>query len=82
MISAVSVMGNDAYYVALEAIKAAGTTDPKAINDALWNLDYAGVTGKIQFDEIGDAIRSEAVVKQVNTADGTWTYVTTQGITS
>ena len=80
MIAAVSVMGNDAYYVALEAAKAAGSTDPKAINDALWTLNVAGVTGQIKFDEVGDAVRSEAVVKQVNTEDGTWNYIATQGI--
>ncbi len=35
-IAAVSAMGYDAYYVALEAIKAAGSTDPAAIKAALW----------------------------------------------
>ena len=35
MVAAVSVMGYDAYYVALEAIKAAGSTDPAAVLAAL-----------------------------------------------
>ena len=39
-IAAVSAMGYDAYYVALEAIKAAGSTDPAAIKAALWDVTY------------------------------------------
>ena len=48
-IAAVSVMGYDAYYVALEAIKAAGSTDPVAIKDALWDVEYDGITGHLAF---------------------------------
>ena len=40
MIAAVSVMGYDAYFVALEALKAAGSTDSKAVNEALWDVTY------------------------------------------
>ncbi|MEG2950254.1 MAG: ABC transporter substrate-binding protein, partial [Clostridia bacterium] len=57
MISAVSALGYDAYFVALEALKAAGTTDSKAVNEALWKVSYTGVTGAIAFNEIGDANR-------------------------
>ena len=45
--SGLTVMGYDAYYTALEALKAAGSTDPSAVNEALWNVDYTGVTGHI-----------------------------------
>ena len=34
-IAAVTAMGYDAYYVALEALKAAGSTDPAAVKAAL-----------------------------------------------
>ena len=55
-VAAVTAMGYDAYYVALEALKAAGSTDPAAVNEALWDVSYTGVTGKIEFDdEIGRA---------------------------
>jgi branched-chain amino acid transport system substrate-binding protein len=79
-ISAISPMAFDAYYVALEAIKAAGSTDSVAINNALWNIKHEGVTGHIEFDEIGDARRGDAVVKKVNSETGLWEYVTTQGV--
>ena len=75
MIAAVSAMGYDAYYVALEALKAAGSTDPKAVNDALWNVTYTGVSGSIAFDENGDAIRDSAYIKTANTETGAWDFV-------
>ena len=78
MISAVSVMGYDAYFVALEALKAAGSTDPKAVNEALWNVSYEGVTGHISFDEIGDAKRDTAYIKTLK--DGEWVLAAVQGV--
>ena len=71
-ISAVTAMGYDAYYVALEAIKAAGSVDPAAIKAALPNVTYKGVSGDIAFEPVnGDAIRDTAYIK-TNTADGAW----------
>jgi len=81
MIAAVSVMGYDAYFVALEALKAAGTTDSKAINDALWNVTYEGVSGAIAFDATtGDALRDTAYIKAVDAANGAWNFVAVQGV--
>ena len=75
-IAAVSAMGFDAYHVALEALKAAGTTDPAAVNKALWNVDYTGVSGEIKFDTTnGDAVRDSAYVKTANTQTGVWDFV-------
>ena len=79
MIAAVSAMGYDAYFVALEALKNAGSTDPAAVNEALWNTTYTGVSGDIAFEsENGDAIRDVAYVKQANTETGAWDFVTVQ----
>ena len=80
MVAAVSAMGYDAYFVALEAIKAAGTTDSKAINTAIWNVDYTGVSGEIKFAEPGDAVRSVAYIKTANTETGAWDFVTVQSV--
>ena len=78
-IAAVSAMGYDAYFVALEALKAAGTTDPVAVNEALWNVKYTGVSGAIAFDTVnGDAIRDTAYVKSANTETGAWDFVAVQ----
>ena len=80
-VAAVTAMGYDAYYVALEALKAAGSTDPAAVNEALWDVSYTGVTGKIEFDDVnGDALRDTAYVKCANTESGAWDFVAEQGV--
>ena len=72
MIAAVSVMGYDAYYTALEAIKAAGSTDPADILAALPGVTYEGATGGIAFGDNGDAVRSTAFIKHANAETGEW----------
>ena len=80
-VAAVTAMGYDAYFTALEALKNAGTTDPAAVNEALWTTTYTGVTGAIAFDDVnGDAIRDTAYVKSANTESGTWDFVAEQGV--
>ena len=73
-ISAVTAMGYDAYYVALEAIKAAGSGDKAAIKQAIGGVTYDGVSGSISFDEIGDAVRDTAYIKTADTSTGTWAF--------
>ena len=79
-VAAVTAMGYDAYYVALEAIKAAGSTDSAAIKEALWDVTYDGVTGHIAFDDVnGDAQRNTAYIKH-STNDGAWELETQQTV--
>lgn len=80
IVAAVSALGYDGYMVAVEAIKAAGSSDPKKINEALWNVKYTGVTGDIAFDQIGDAIRNVAYIKSANTTDASWQFVAIQSV--
>ena len=77
-IAAVTAMGYDAYYVALEALKAAGSTDAGAVKAALPGVAYTGVTGVIAFDDIGDAIRDTAYIKVADTANSAWALETMQ----
>jgi len=79
-ISAVTVMGYDAYNVALEAIKAAGTLDTVKIRDAIAGLSTSGITGAISFNAIGDANRDAAYIKSANTETGAWDFVAIQGV--
>jgi len=74
-LAAVCVMGYDAYFMALEAIKAAGSADPAKVLEVLPGVTYTGVTGLIRFDEIGDAMRDTAFVKSCNTETGVWDFV-------
>ena len=76
MIAAVSVMGYDAYYTALEAIKKAGSADKADILAVLPSVTLTGVSGAIAFDDVGDAIRDSAYIKQANTKDVAWDFVT------
>ena len=73
-ISAVTAMGYDAYYVALEAIKAAGSGDKGAIKGAIPGVTWNGVSGSIAFDSQGDAVRDTAYIKTADTATGTWAF--------
>ena len=80
MVSAVTAMGYDAYFTALEAIKAAGSTAPADVLAALPSVSYEGVCGLIQFDDIGDAIRDAAYIKAANTETNNWDFVKVQGV--
>ena len=80
MVAAVTAMGYDAYFTALEAIQAAGSADPAKVLEALPGVTYTGVSGQIAFDEIGDAIRDSAFIKTANTVDGVWDFVKVQGV--
>ena len=79
-VAAVSAMGYDAYFVALEALKAADSKDSVKVMEALPTVKYTGVTGVIEFNEIGDAKRDTAYVKKANTETGAWDFVAEQGV--
>ena len=78
MLSAVTVMGYDAYMVAVEAIKAAGSVDAAAVMAALPGVTFAGISGDISFNDIGDANRDSAFIKSANTETGAWDFVAVQ----
>ena len=78
IIAASSAMGFDAYNVYLEALKKAGSTDSRRALEALRTVTLDGVTGRIAFDKIGDAIRDTAYVKNCNTTTGRWEFVAQQ----
>lgn len=80
MLAAVTVMGYDAYFTALEAIKEAGSIAAADVMAALPNVSYTGITGLIEFDEVGDAIREGAFIKTANVTDNVWDFVTVQGV--
>jgi branched-chain amino acid transport system substrate-binding protein len=65
----------DAYFIVVEAIKKAGSTDPEKIRDAISaTKDFEGLTGKITIKPDGNAIKPMVVNKVEN---GKFVYVTT-----
>jgi len=73
--SAFAALGFDAYNLVLDAIKRAGSADPKAIRDALAaTKDYEGCTGIITLDLNGDATK-DAIIKTVE--NGKFKYIAT-----
>ncbi|MBO5184902.1 MAG: ABC transporter substrate-binding protein [Clostridia bacterium] len=79
-VAAVTAMGYDAYFVALEALKKAGSTAPTDVLKVLPSVTFDGVSGKIEFNETGDAKRDTAFVKNANTETGAWDFVAKQGV--
>jgi len=77
-ISAVTAMGYDAYYVALEAMKKADSVNKTDLMNILPSVTYEGVSGAIAFDDIGDAVRDTAFIKTADTANGAWVLETVQ----
>lgn len=80
MVAAVTAVGYDTYFTALEALKIAGSTEPSAVLEALPSVSFEGVTGKIEFDDIGDAKRDSAFIKTANTETGAWDFVKVQTV--
>ncbi|MGC8602676.1 MAG: ABC transporter substrate-binding protein [Desulfomonilaceae bacterium] len=65
----------DAYFIIVDAIKRAGSTDPLKIRDALRSTkDFEGLTGKITIKPDGNAVKPMVVNK---VQDGKFVYVTT-----
>lgn len=78
IIAACSALAYDSYMVAIEAIKAAGSTSGEDIQAALADIDMDAVTGHITFNEEGDANKDMAYIKQAN--DGVYTFVKIQTV--
>lgn len=68
-VAAVSALGYDAYmaiYNALQSLDGSGEPiNSMMIRDALAKVSFDGVTGKISFDENGDAIKNTAYIKTI-----------------
>ena len=80
IVAAVSVLGYDAYNVALAALEAAGSADPAAIAAALPSVTYTGITGSIAFDENGDAMKDMAYIKKADGDAGAFVFEKTQSV--
>lgn len=67
----------DAVMVLVDAMKRAGSSDPKVYLPEVGKTDYTGVTGKIAFDDKGDIKNGAVTVYQVK--GGKWEVMSTVG---
>lgn len=56
-----AALGYDAAYMMAQAIETAGSTDYAAVVEAFTNIEFAGITGNITFDENRNPIKSAAI---------------------
>ena len=75
-ISSVSAMAYDSYHLVLEAAKKAGSVEKEDILAILPAVAYKGVCGAVSFGASGDAIRDGECIRQADTKEGVWSFVT------
>ena len=64
---AMAVLGYDAAYALVDAIKRANSTDSEKIREALANTkDFQGVTGSLTLNDNHDAIKSAVIIEMKN----------------
>lgn len=64
---AMAVLGYDAAYALVDAIKRANSTEPEKIREALANTrDFQGVTGSLTLNDTHDAIKSAVIIEMKN----------------
>ncbi|MDO5755406.1 MAG: ABC transporter substrate-binding protein [Tissierellia bacterium] len=61
-----SALAYDGIYLYKEAVEKAGTTDHDAVKDALKEIEFDGVTGKLKFDENNNPIKDVSMIKIEN----------------
>lgn len=56
----------DAAHLIFQAIEEAGSDDPAAIRDAMENIQFEGITGAFQYDELHNAVESAPMLHLIN----------------
>ena len=63
--------GYDTVYLYAQAVEKAGTTESKAVSDALRSLEFEGLTGTFKFDENNNPVKS---AKMIEIVDGKYKF--------
>ncbi len=79
-VAAVTVMGYDAYNLALAAIADAGSPHHADILAVLPTVSSSGVSGVINFDDTGDAVRNSIYIQRADTEVPLWRFVKSQKV--
>ena len=70
--SALTTQACDSVGIMLTALETAGKLDRAAMKDAIYGVEYNGMSGYTTFDEIGDA---QKVFTKLSIVDGAWAVV-------
>lgn len=70
--SALTTQAYDSVGIMLTALEKAGKLDREAMKDAIYDVEYEGMSGFTTFDEIGDAQKE---FTKVSIVDGAWAVV-------
>ena len=70
--SALTTQAYDSVGIMLTALETAGKLDRAAMKDAIYGVEYNGMSGYTTFDEIGDA---QKVFTKLSIVDGAWAVV-------
>lgn len=60
-----TALSHDAFYILIEAIKKTPSLDREIIKQKLYETNYVGLTGRIQFDNDGDPVHKPLVIHKV-----------------
>ena len=71
-VSTITALGYDAYHVALEAIRSAGSADKADILARLPAVIWRGVSGLISFDDSGNAKWERIWLRKADVKEGSW----------
>ncbi len=74
-LTALAALGYDAAYMLKDAIEAAGTDDTAAIIDALYKINFSGVTGTFTLDATGTPQKAAPVIEYVDGVAKFFAYV-------
>lgn len=66
--SSSAAMAYDGYMLIVKAIETADSKDTQLVKAALQTLTYDGLTGAISFDEKGESVKKQVLIKTINTS--------------
>lgn len=78
--SAASALAYDGYMLVVQAIRSAGSTEPAVVAAALASARYQGVTGTIAFDEQGESVRKQMLIKTITPQTGQFEVLQTSAV--
>jgi branched-chain amino acid transport system substrate-binding protein len=78
--SAASALAYDGYMLVVQAIRNAGSAEPSAVAATLASAGYQGVTGKLVFNEQGESVRKQMLIKTIDRKTGQFTVLQTSAV--